>query len=427
MAKTMILTENGSHFQTSFRKRYLYSILLLSVIGSFLAFYSTQLTYQLAGNFLAEPSGCYVNAWINCDSVLSTRFAKMYGIPVALFGFLYYLLTIFLILHALFTSNHKQAIASVTVVLLFTCVAVLFSLFKAYQLIQLKVLCPVCIGMYIVNLSLLFLLLMSLNLSLRKFGAFLGSYFKSFSSPASAHAFSFPLTLYAIFITWVFIIGFLGDYYLDKPSSKKHDVFDIEKAIAEHFAQTPVDLTIDAHAAYKGNPEAGVSIVAFSDFLCPACRMLATQLPNVLLEYQKDVAFYFMNYPLDQSINENVKSNIHPNAGLAAMAGVCAQQQGDFWGYHDAIFQTEKEIDLSYLLSLAEENGWEREAFEKCMDVPETRERVINDIQAGEAAKITGTPSIFINGRPIKYWNNPAFIKVVIEEELERNKSQNPT
>jgi len=417
----MILTENGKHFQTAYQKRYLYGILVLSVIGGLLAFYSTQLTYQLGDNFLFEPSGCYVNEWINCDSVLSTRFAKMYGIPVALFGFLYYLLTVFLMLHALVTSNHKQGITSVTVALLFAFGAVLFSLFKAYQLIQLQVLCPVCVGMYIVNLFLLFLLLKSLNLSFKKSGAFFSSYFKSFSGPASTHAFSHPLTLYGIFATWVFIIGFQGDYYLDKPSSKKQDAFDMEKAIASHFEQTPVDLAIEANAAYKGNPEAGVSIVAFSDFLCPACRMLATQLPNVLLEYRNDVAFYFMNYPLDKSINENLKRDIHPNAGLTAMAGVCAQQQGGFWGYHDAIFQTKNEIDRAYLLQLAEENGWDRDTFKKCMDAPETRQRVLNDIQAGKEAKIIGTPSLFINGRPIKYWNKPEFIKAVIEAELKKN------
>ncbi len=52
------------------------------------------------------------------------------------------------------------------------------------------------------------------------------------------------------------------------------------------------------------------------------------------------------------------------------------------------------------------------------MDAEETIRRVRNDIEAGEAANVQGTPYLFINGRRVQYWNNPEFIRAVIEEEL---------
>ena len=171
---------------------------------------------------------------------------------------------------------------------------------------------------------------------------------------------------------------------------------------------------------YGANPEAEVTIVEFSDFECPSCRITSQQLTGILLEYRDDVSLFFMNYPLDKSINPNMNFDIHKNAALAAFAGVCAQQQGDFWSYHDAMFSNQKKIDRTFLIQLAKEQRWDPAEFGNCMDSEETYQRVLNDIQEGTDIKVFGTPFLYINGRWVKHWNNLPFLRAVIDEELSK-------
>ncbi len=409
-------TIENNMLKTIPHKQYLYGVLLLTIIGGLLAYYSTQLTYQLAGLGSIGPGSCHVNTWINCESVLSTPSAMAFGIPVAWFGFLYYLFITFTILLALLSRKQKQIYSLSALAILLSGIAVFFSFYKAYELFQLKVLCPVCVGMYLVNIGIFILVMKSCGLSLKKAGHFLSFYMRSFFRKNSSQ----PTTAIAIVTTWVFIVGFLGVHHLKGNVPKPEEIL-LAKYVEEHFQQTPIDIKMDANGPYKGNLLSGVTIVEFSDFECPACKMLSSVLQPILEEYQNEVAFHFVNYPLDISINQNLKREIHKNAGMIALAGICAQQNGDFWNFHDSVFQTEETLNRDFILQLAESKGWDLEDFGKCMDAPETRQRVLNDIQAGSDAKITGTPSLFINGRPIKYWNNPEFIKAVIEAELKIN------
>ena len=414
-----MIQEQEMSEKSNFSKIYLWGVLLFTILGGALSYYSTNLTYQLTLTGLVDPSGCSVNEWISCDAVLATRFAKMFGIPVALFGFLYYLTIAFFALLSVASKDIKRSTASIAIALGLSIGAVLFSFYKAYQLITMQVLCPVCIGMYIANFAILILLIKSPGLSLKNIGSFLGSYLKSVFGRKTRWEFSHQPIVYAIFITWVFIIGYSGVYFFEKDIPKPKD-FNLEAALTEHFEQDPFDIKIDPDAAFRGNPDAEVTIVEFSDFECPACRIVSQQLTGILLEYRDDVSLFFMNYPLDKSINQGMKFDIHKNAALAAFAGVCAQQQGDFWSFHDAMFSNQKKIDRKFLIQLAKEQGWDEEEFSNCMDSEETYQRVLNDIQSGIDVDVLGTPFLYINGRHVKYWNNFQFIRAVIDEELKR-------
>ncbi len=87
----------------------------------------------------------------------------------------------------------------------------------------------------------------------------------------------------------------------------------------------------------KGNPDATVTIVEFSDFQCPFCqRFHQTTLPLILENYVDTgkVKFVYKDFPIQ---------SLHPNGALpAAVASECADEQGMFWQYHDKLFQTQK-------------------------------------------------------------------------------------
>ena len=231
--------------------------------------------------------------------------------------------------------------------------------------------------------------------------------------------------LYSIAAIWLFSLGYMGIMQHDKSKDnlKAGDKkFVLKDALEEHFKQVPVKIPIDSNAAVKGNPHADITIVEFADFECPSCKALTDNLQLIWPGIKNEVKLYFMNYPLDSTINTYMKHQIHKYAGIAACAGVCAQKGGDFWDYHDEIFYNQKDLNRNFLLDLAEKYGWNRKKFSACMDSPDVIRRVKSDIEAGNSVKILSTPDLFINGRHVKYWNRPDFIKAVIKQELERKK-----
>ncbi len=90
-----------------------------------------------------------------------------------------------------------------------------------------------------------------------------------------------------------------------------------------------------AGAVFEGNPDAPVMIAEFSDFQCPFCKRWSEQvLPPLREQLGDQVALAFLHYPITQ---------IHPNAGNASVAAICAGEQGKFWEMHDLLFARQAE------------------------------------------------------------------------------------
>ena len=418
---------NNSIENPVIRKRYLAISLLLCLIGGALALYATNLTIQLAKHEAVSSGICNFNEWISCDAVLSTKYATMFGIPVAWLGFLFYLWSFFILTAALFRKDVEKVKGSAGVVLVGASGAVLFSVFKAVQLIILKVLCPVCVGMYLVNISLILFLVPAVGFSYRNIGRFIIDYTKSIFGLRSNLGFTPKPVLYSIAAVWMFSLGYVGikQYEKNIPELKAAEKpFNMKEALEEHFKQDKVNVQIDPQAPVKGNPNAKVSIVEFADFECPACKELYDSMKTIFPEIKNKTKFYFMNYPLDQSINHYMKHKLHEYSGLAACAGICAQEEGDFWSYYDELFENQKDINREFLLDLAVKHGWDKEKFNERMDAKDVIARVKSDIEAGEAVNLEGTPYLFVNGRRVKYWFRSDFIKAVIKEELKQTKKE---
>ena len=88
-------------------------------------------------------------------------------------------------------------------------------------------------------------------------------------------------------------------------------------------------------AVIEGSPTAKVMIAEWSDFQCPFCkRWTDDNLKHIRTQLGNDVALAFLHFPITQ---------IHPNAGNASLAAVCAGEQGKFWQMHDLLFQRQAE------------------------------------------------------------------------------------
>ena len=155
----------------------------------------------------------------------------------------------------------------------------------------------------------------------------------------------------------------------------------------------------------KGNPDATVTIVEFSDFQCPFCqRFHQTTLPLILENYVDTgkVKFVYRDYPIQ---------GLHPNGAFpAALAAECADEQGMFWQYHDKLFQTQKNWErlatadvVIELKTFAVELGLDANQFNDCLNSGKYLDEVNNDLQDGTSYGITGTPGFFIGNDEMGY------------------------
>ena len=148
---------------------------------------------------------------------------------------------------------------------------------------------------------------------------------------------------------------------------------------------------------FKGDPDAPVTVVEFSDFQCPFCSRFFEQTLPLIEENYIDtgkIKFVYKDLPLD---------NLHTNARSAHIASECADEEGKFWEYHDVLFQKQSEwnrlasSDLKITLSqFAVDLGMQAASFELCMESQDIADEVNQDTL--EAARIgaTGTPAFFI-------------------------------
>lgn len=142
----------------------------------------------------------------------------------------------------------------------------------------------------------------------------------------------------------------------------------------------------------RGNKNAKITIVEYSDFQCPYCSSFHTTMQQVMQAYPNDVKWVYRHFPLD---------SIHPVARKAAEASECAGDQGKFWEYTDQLFANQQSLSLSSLSSFAETVGLNVNEFDACLSSGKYALKVETDLQEGVSMGVRGTPGSFINGQTI--------------------------
>jgi len=174
-------------------------------------------------------------------------------------------------------------------------------------------------------------------------------------------------------------------------------------------------LTPDAQAkiAAKGAPSFGpddakVTIVEFSDFQCPYCTRAAAVTEQIRKQYGDKVRFVFRQFPLP----------MHPQAHLAAQASLVAHQQGKFWEYHDLLFANQNALSREALEDYAKQVGMNVPELKRALDAQSQKPAVDADMSLGEGISVSGTPTLFINGKRVGNPTDFAPVSKMIDEAL---------
>jgi protein-disulfide isomerase/uncharacterized membrane protein len=191
-----------------------------------------------------------------------------------------------------------------------------------------------------------------------------------------------------------------------------------DKAFREYDAAPVVSFDL-ASAPVLGKPDAPVHVVEFSDVLCPHCRQLTQAFDNFLPQADGRVAVYFKNYPLDLACNNRIKRDVHPGACWFALGLICAQQQGRFEPFYKQAFegQAPSSPQLRDVVRLGAGAGLDAAAFETCIGSAEAKARLAAEIEEAGRGEVSGTPTLFVNGKKLSGLN---FFLPIVEREAQR-------
>ena len=140
-----------------------------------------------------------------------------------------------------------------------------------------------------------------------------------------------------------------------------------------------------------GPDQAPITIVEFSDFQCPYCQLSVKVLKELRQLYGDRIRLVYRDY---------LGSN-HTYALQAAEAARCAGEQGQFWAYHDLLFERQSPGRGWDFPSLANELGLQADAFHGCLNSGRYRDHIMKDLQDGLKLGVMSTPTFFVNGRPL--------------------------
>ncbi len=152
-----------------------------------------------------------------------------------------------------------------------------------------------------------------------------------------------------------------------------------------------------ARGVHQGSDDAPITILEFADYQCPGCGSFATTVkPQLDLAFIQPgtVKFVFYDFPL---------VSIHPHAFLAARAGRCAEDQGQFWAFHDEIFRNQSGWSLSASSPVgafedyAARVGLDQGDFRSCLRSDAHVETVTANMHLGQALGVSGTPTVLIS------------------------------
>jgi len=163
-------------------------------------------------------------------------------------------------------------------------------------------------------------------------------------------------------------------------------------------AESNEDIKITPNS--KGNPDAAVTLVEYSDLQCPACAGFEPVIAGMLEQYANELRFEFRHFPLPP--------RMHPHAFQAALAAEAAGQQGKFFEYKYLLYSNQQKwsgaaVPTTFFLQYASELGLDLDLFKTHMRSSVLKDRIQAEFAEGEKVGVTGTPSFFLNGEKMEF------------------------
>ncbi len=380
---------------------------------------STWVHYRL----LTDPtyaSVCDVNSRFSCSNAYTSQYGAAAGVPVAVYGVLFFLFIIGLVTLCSRSRTASQNLAGYVFVSSTLGLAVVLYLAYASYFI-LGTVCLLCVGTYVAVIG-LFL----------SSGAAAKEPMSSLPGRATRDLGTLVRTPAALAAAGLFVAAALAAVFMFPgggasaapdggvsadgsqaaaiPSADEARVREFEAWLATQPRET---VNVPANGA-------DVVIVKFNDYQCPACGQTHVEYKPVFQKWMKEapgkVVVVSKDYPLERECNPQMSNDMHPAACDAAVAVRLAREQGKAEAMEDWLFSNQPAMTPASVRQAARDVGGVTD-----MDAryAATLLQVRADAQLGTQMNITGTPTFFLNGIRLPGLR-PEFFDVAIAWELKR-------
>lgn len=171
----------------------------------------------------------------------------------------------------------------------------------------------------------------------------------------------------------------------------------------------------------EGQGQTGVLLQEYGDYECPFCGQYYPIVKQVQQEFNQQITFQFVNFPL---------ISIHQNAFAGARAAEAAALQNQFWQMHDLLYQTQNQWSTAsdptaFFSQYAQQLGLNVTQFKSDYASSKVNDSINADMARGNKLGISGTPSFFLDGKQVQVGENVQAFEQVIKAEIAK-KAGNP-
>lgn len=417
-------------------KIFLLLFVFAGLLGCWLSYLALEAHFA---HFLApdlSPAICGISEKLNCKAAVESHYAVILGMPIASIGFLFYGLVAFYALLTLVVNLFVPRNLFDVILALSVCACVYSAFLLFVSVTELKSICPICLATYLVNVSLLVLAWFSNN-TIKVFdrvkSGFLiliflpVSFLKSFATPEGRFQ--------SITKCLVVIVGFLflALSALQAPAVARQMV--LKRAVSTDQilpwpkADNKFSETLELNGSpfgdyYIGRLDAPIKLVEFFDYECSACKQFYHTLKELLMAYPDKYLLVYKNFPLDKSCNPAIPVEMHRSACFAANLARCAGEQGHFHEVSSYLMSlpidesTTVDALRSDMLTAVKTYGLDSQALDECMQSGRHLEIVKRDIEQGVKLNLTGTPSLWINGKKAPPSLSPEILRSIFDDIL---------
>ena len=363
------------------------TIQILAIIGLILSIKLAFIYYVANYEKYALSSFCSINDFIDCDGAARSSVSQFWGIPLAYWGILFYILMLFLtvvdklkqVKFLKFLEVFKSPMAYIasigTIAFAISMILAGLSLFKIHKL------CILCLITYFIDLTI------ALIASKGQFNLLVEA-FKQTILDFIDGAKKYTKTFIILMILGISFLCYSGITYNFVPHVKR------QKSIMKYH-----DIKFNPYRV-KGNllgkENADVVIDLYSDYVCPICYTNNIMLHQAVKEFS-NIKVIHHNYPFDKECNPYISVNMHPNACFMAKAAIASKYQGNYWEMNSLLYENQPK-NKEDILKLADKLGFDKTKFITDFNSKTTEQELEEELKKAIELGIDGTPTMYING-----------------------------
>lgn len=331
----------------------------------------------------AGSAMCNISETVNCSGTIMSSFSEVFGIPLAIFGFITNLFILVYGLKSLYLDSEPKRSAAVTLGLSLFSVAASVTM-GLISVFLIKSLCPFCAAAYVLSFITFFSAL-------------------KWTSGFNLNVLTRYLAPLGISVAALILVSFAVGKVVMGTSVNREMMETMALVVSDWKMKSPVETKL-VDPLTHGPDTAKMKILEFSDFLCPHCKNALPKLHDFANRHKNDVQIIFQNFPLDGCGGPT--ENPGRRCDLAKIA-YCSQKQNKGWEAQEYLFSNQESLyELSNLdedvPKVAQKISVDAEALKTCVKDPATLATVKAQMEVGKKIGVEGTPAIFINNKPFR-------------------------